>query len=148
MNRTTRLAAAFAFGAGLTAAGVALAQTQPESAPPAAVAQPAPPPPQPWAQSETPAIKPWRMDAGQPTYSVDRISQPTYSVDPPPDGASGIYLPAVVLGYAKSAAGCVVVGCEDGPQVGGAADSSSVGPPPAASAEPPPPAGPGPSDPR
>ena len=147
MNRTTRLAAAFAFGAGLTAAGVALAQTQPASAaPPAAEAQPAPPPAEPWARSEAPTIRPWRLDMSQPTYSVDRISQPTYSVDAPPEGPSGIYLPAVVLGYAKSAAGCVVVGCEDGPEVGGAADSSSSGPPPPASAEPPPPAGPGPSD--
>ena len=148
MNRSTRLAAAFAFGAGLTAAGLALAQTQPESAaPPAAGAQPAAPPAEPWAQSDTSAIKPGRLDLRQPTYSVDRTRQPTYSVDAPPEGASGIYLPAVVLGYAKSAAGCVVVGCEDGPQVGGAPDASPSGPPPSASAAPPP-AGPGSSDPH
>jgi hypothetical protein len=145
MNRTTRLAAAFAFGAGLTAAGLALAQTQPESAAPPSAARP--PPAQPWAQSDTPAIQPGRLDLTQPTYSVERTSQPTYSVDPPPEGASGIYLPAVVLGYAKSAAGCVVVGCEDGPQAGGAPDASPSGPSPSGSAEPPP-AGPGPSDPH
>jgi hypothetical protein len=145
MNRKTRLAAALAFGAGLTAAGMALAQTQTESAaPPAAAAQPAPPadPSTPWAQSGSLTVKPWRMDAGQPTYSVDRTSQPTYSVDPPPEGESGIYLPAVVLGYAKSAAGCVVVGCEDGPQVGGASE------PPSSAPAAPPPANPGPSDPH
>lgn len=143
MSRKMRLAAAFAFGAGLAAAGMAPAQTRTENAPPlAASAQPAPPPDQstPWAQSGTLTIKPWGLDADQPSYSVDRTSQPTYSVDPPPEGASGIYLPAVVLGYAKSAAGCVVVGCEDGPQVGGA-----EAPSPAASAQPPP-ANPGPSD--
>lgn len=136
MSRKTRLAATFAIAAGLTAAGVAPAQTQTSSAaPPVASAQPAPPaaqPAQPWAQFETPTIKPWDRDA----------SQPTYSVDPPPGGSSGIYLPAVVLGYAKSAAGCVVIGCEDGPQVGGAAEPSSSG-----SAEPPP-ANPAPSDPH
>jgi hypothetical protein len=142
MNRTTRLAAAFAFGAGLTAAGLALAQAQPESAaPPPAAAQP---PAEPWAPSETPVIRPWRLDMSEPAYSVDRTAQPTYSVDPPPQGASGIYLPAVVLGYAKSAAGCIVVGCEEGPQGGSAPDASSVGPPPSGSAEPPP-AGSGPS---
>jgi hypothetical protein len=143
MIQTTRLAAAFAFGAALTAAGVALAQTQTGStAPPAASAQPAPPPAHsaptptqsspPWAQSETPTIKP----------SDPNTSQPTYSVDPPPDGSSGVYLPAAILGYAKSAAGCVVIGCDDGPQVGGAPGPSSSGP-----AEPPP-ANPGPPDPH
>ena len=148
MNRTTRLAAAFAFGAGLTAAGSALAQTQPANAPPSpAVVQPAPAPAQTWARPDTSMIKPGRLDLTQPTYSFDRTSQPTYSVDAPPDGPSGIYLPAVVLGYAKSAAGCVVIGCEDGLQVGGASDSSPAGPPPAGSAQPPP-ASPGSSDPH
>ena len=148
MNRTTRLAAAFAFGAGLTTAGLALAQTQPESAaPPPAAAEPAPPAAQPWAPSDASAIPPGRLDLSRPTYSVDRTSQPTYSVDAPPEGPSGIYLPAVVLGYAKSAAGCVVVGCEDGPQVGGAADSSASALPPSGAAAPPP-AGPGSSNPH
>ncbi|HXQ13771.1 MAG TPA: hypothetical protein VN814_04015 [Caulobacteraceae bacterium] len=136
MIRKTRLAAAFAFGAGLTAAGVALAQTQTGSAaPPAASAQPTPPPaqsPPPWVQPETPTIKP----------SDPNTSQPTYAVDPPPQGSSGVYLPAVILGSAKSVAGCVVIGCDDGPQVGGAPGPSSPG-----SAEPPP-ANPRPSDPR
>jgi hypothetical protein len=129
MIRKMRVAAAFAFGAGLAAAGVAPAQTQTGSAAPqTASAQPAPPPPPaqsppPWVQPEAPAIKPSDPNAGQPTYSVD----------PPPEGASGIYLPAAVLGYAKSTAGCVVIGCDDGPQVGGSAGPSSSG-----SAEPPP----------
>jgi hypothetical protein len=134
MTRTTRLLAAFAFGAGLTAAGVALAQTQASGTlPPAPAAQPAPPPDlstPPSLSPEASPTKPWDPDAIQPTYSVN----------PPPDGSSGIYLPAVVLGYAKSAAGCVVVGCEDGPQVGGAA-----GPSPSSPAEPPP-ANPEPAD--
>jgi hypothetical protein len=110
MIRFTRLTAAFAFAAGLTAAGMALAQTQPEAA--------------------RPAIKP--ADPG--------ASQPTYAVDPPPEGASGVYLPAAVLGYAKSAAGCVVVGCNDGPQGSGAPASAAPATPPAAN--------PGSSDPR
>jgi hypothetical protein len=153
MIRKTRLAAAaFVLGAGLTAAGVALAQTQSGSAaPPAASAQPAPPPVQPappWTQSETPSqsetpmIKP--TDPGS--------TQPTYAVDPPPDSSSGIYLPAAILGYAKSAAGCVVIGCDDGPQVGGSpgpspSGSSSPGPSSSGSTAPPP-ADPGPSGPR
>ena len=136
MIRQTRLVAAFAFGAALTAAGAALAQTQTESAaPPAASAQPAPPPAPSTLQrlqSETPAIKP----------SDPNTNQPTYAVDPPPQGSSGVYLPAAVLGYAKSAAGCVVIGCDDGPQGGGSAGPSSSG-----SADPPP-ANPGPSHPR
>jgi hypothetical protein len=137
MIRKMRLATAVAFGAGLMAAGAALAQTQAGSAtPPAASAQPAPPP-TPSAlqrvQSETPAIKP----------ADPNTNQPTYAVDPPPQGASGVYLPAAVLGYAKSAAGCVVVGCDDGPQASGSAAPSS----PAASATPPP-ANPGSSDPH
>jgi hypothetical protein len=63
-------------------------------------------------------------------------------VDPPPEGSSGIYLPAVVGGYAKSVAGCIVIGCEDGPRVGGDSGSSSSAP------ATPPPANPGSSDSR
>jgi hypothetical protein len=114
MTRKTRLVAAFAFGAGLTAAGVAAAQTQTGStAPPAASAQPAPPPPP--APSETPTTQ--RLDA--------IAGQPSYSANPPPEGSSGIYLPAVILGYARSATACVVIGCDDGPRVSGYEPSSS-----------------------
>jgi hypothetical protein len=142
MIRWTRLAAAFVLGAGLTVAGAAPAQTQSGNA--AAPGQPAPPP----AQSTTPSIKSWDPDASKPwdpnaskpwdpnaSQPWDpNARQPVYSVPPPPDGPSGIYLPAVVGGYAKSVAGCVLVGCNDGPQVGGASGSSSSssnGPPPA-----------------
>ena len=117
MIQTTHLAAGLAFAAGLTAAGVALAQTQqPASAAPAAAStQPAPadttPP---LVQSETPIFKPYDPDSSQPAYSVR-----------PPDGSSGIYLPAVILGYGKSVAGCIVIGCKDGPQVDGSSASSS-----------------------
>lgn len=130
MSRNTCLAATFAIAIGLTAAGVAAAQTQPQTtsaAPPAAAAQPAPAAQSaPWDQYEPATIKPWDSDT----------SQRTYSVDAPPDSSSGLYLPAVVLGYAKSTAGCVVLGCEDGPQVGGDSAPSSAPPPP------PPPVGP------
>ncbi len=146
MIRKTRLTAALAFGAGLAAAGVGFAQTQTGSAaPPAAPAQstlpsaPLPSAPLPSGQAASPAaqldtapIRPWDPNTDQ------RI----YSVDPPPDSSSGVYLPAAVLGYAKSAAGCVVIGCDDGPQAGGASGSSSPG-----SAQPPP-ANPGSSDQR
>jgi hypothetical protein len=136
MIRRTRLSAAIVFGAALTAAGVALAQAQTAStAPPAASGQPTPPAAQtapPTAQPDSPATNAAYWDSGQ---------QPTYSVNPPP-GSSGVYLPAAILGYAKSAAGCVVVGCNDGPQAGGAAPSSPE------SAEPPPPADPGPAGPH
>ena len=119
MIRATHLAAAFGLEAGLTASGAALAQTQTASTPP-------PPQPasstSPWAQPDPPITKPSDRDAGQPTYAVD----------PPPEGSSGVYLPAAVLGYAKSAAGCVVVGCNDGPQGSGAAVPATPGPPPPA----------------
>ena len=112
MTRKTRLVAAFVVGIGLTAAGVAVAQTQTgNAAPPAASAQPAPPP----AQSTPPTIQPLDPNAGRPTYSLD----------PPPPSSSGIYLPAVILGYARSTAGCVMIGCDDGPRVGGSEPSSS-----------------------
>jgi hypothetical protein len=136
MDRKTRLAAAFTVCAGLTAAGAALAQTPSGSAPPpAASAQPAPPPAQatlPPVQPEPPATKSWDPND----------TQPKYSVDPPPDSPSGLYLPAVIGGYAKSVAGCVVVGCDDGPRVSGAAGPASSTP-----AEPPP-SNPPPADPH
>jgi hypothetical protein len=120
MTRKTRLVAALALAAGLTAAVAAVAQTQTGSAaPPAASAQPAPPPAQSTplrAQSEAPVFQPFDPMAGQPTYSQDA----------PPDSSSGIYLPAVILGYARSATACVVIGCADGPRVGGAEPSSSA----------------------
>jgi hypothetical protein len=137
MTRQMRLAAALAFGAGLAMAGAALAQPQSgttsgSAAPPADAAQPVSPSP---AQSATPAIKPAAPIASD---------QPVYSVNPPPDSSSGIYLPAVVGGYAKSVAGCVAVGCDDGPQV-----SPPAGPPPSGpdqSPSPLPSAGRGPTD--
>ena len=134
MIRKIRLVATLVLGAGLTAASVALAQTQTETggaAAPSASAPPAPPPTQSTSMwvPETPHFKPWDPDASQPTYSVT-----------PPPGSSGIYLPAAVLGYAKSVAGCVVIGCDNGPQVDGSSRSSSPG-----SAEPPP-GNPGPID--
>jgi hypothetical protein len=146
MIRKTHVAAAFAFGAALAAGGAALAQTQTQvqgvsAASPAASAQPTPPPARPappwspsarpWADPEAPMIKPSDTDTGQPTYAVDA----------PPGGASGVYLPAAILGYAKSATGCVVVGCDDGPQVNGAPASSSS--PSATASTEPPPANPG-----
>jgi hypothetical protein len=138
MIRWTHVAAAFALGAGLTAAGAAPAQTQSgNAAPAAATAQPVPPSAQstqlPIKPSDPEAIKPWDPNANQPVYAVP----------PPPDGSSGIYLPAVVGGYAKSVAGCVLVGCNDGPQVSGA-------PAPSRPDEPPPQTrvNPGPSDPH
>jgi hypothetical protein len=138
MTRRTRLAGAFTLVAGLTLAGVAPAQTQSEGAAPAAAsaqpaaatAQPAPLP-----ALSTPPIKPWDPNANEPVYSVP----------PPPDGSSGIYLPAVVGGYAKSVAGCVLVGCDDGPQVGGAPGPSS---PTSDEPQPQPPVTPRPSDPH
>lgn len=121
MTRKMRLVAALAVGAGLTAAGVAAAQTG-SAAPPAASGQPTPPaqsapaPSTPlWVQGDTPTAQPWDPNARRPIYSAD----------PPADTSSGIYLPAVILGYARSAANCVVVGCDDGPRVGGPEPSSS-----------------------
>ena len=131
MIRKTRLVVAFVLGAGLAAAGVALAQTQTAtgSAAPPGSAQAAPPPTQStlrWVP-ETPDFKPWDPNSSQPTYSVT-----------PPPGSSGIYLPAVVLGYTKSVAGCIVIGCDDGPQVGDSSGSSSSGSSSSGSAAPPP----------
>jgi hypothetical protein len=105
MIRRKRLAAAFALGAGLAVAGAGLAQTQNDGAAPAAASvQPAPPP----AQSITLPTEPRDPDANQPVYSVS----------PPPDSSSDRDLPSAVGGYARSVAGCVVLGCDDEPQLG------------------------------
>ena len=111
MSKKTRLWATLSFGVGLILARSALAQgtaataSTPvgSSASIASSSQPTPTPTQPGLL----VIKPVEPRADQPTYSVDR----------PPEGSSGIYLPAVVLGYTRSVVGCVVVGCDDGPQV-------------------------------
>jgi hypothetical protein len=128
MTRHMLLAVAFALGGGLLATNSALAQTQTGGATPTyPSAQPlAPPTPPP-----TPA----------PSSGPPLADQPVYSVNPPPGDTSGIYLPAVVGGYVKSATSCAVVGCDNGPDV----------PPPAAGADIPPtltPANPGPSGPH
>jgi hypothetical protein len=100
-----RLAAAFALGAGLAMAGAAMAQTPNDSAAPAgASAQPAPPP----TEATTPQVESRDPDA----------TQPVYSVSPPPDSAPDRDLPTVVGGYARSVAGCAVLGCDDDPQLG------------------------------
>jgi hypothetical protein len=100
-----RLAAAFALGAGLAAAGAALAQTPNDGAAPAgASAQPVSSP----AQSTALPTDPRDLDA----------TQPVYSVSPPPDSSSDRDIPTVVGGYARSVAGCVVLGCDDEPQLG------------------------------
>ena len=104
MIRRKRLAAAFALGAGLAVAGAGLAQTQNgDAAPAAASVQPAPP-----AQSTTLPTEPRDPDANQPVYSVS----------PPPDSSPDRDIPSVVGGYARSVAGCVVLGCNDEPQLG------------------------------
>jgi len=120
MIRSTHFVAALAFGVGLSGASVALAQTQTGgAAAPSRATQSAPPPAgslPPPVKVELPALKPWSPNATGPTYSIAQ-----------PEGSSGIYLPAVVLGYAKSATLCVTLGCEDGPQVGGSSGASPTG---------------------
>jgi hypothetical protein len=116
MIRRTRLAAALAFGAGLTVAGAALAQTLSQDAAPAQPAAPA-------AQSTTVFNNPPSdPDTNQRVYSVT-----------PPGGSSDPDIPGVVGGYARSVAGCVLIGCDDTPQVG---DTGPLTPQPD---EPPPP---------
>ena len=132
MIRRTRLAAILALGVGLTFAGAALAQTgSGGAAAPAATNQPATS-----AQPATTAIK--------PALPTDDANQPVYSVNPP-EGSSGVYLPSAVGGYVKSVTGCVVAGCDDGPDASGSGSSSS------GSDQPPPPqpaTNPGPTNPR
>jgi hypothetical protein len=94
MIRGTRLAAAFALCAGLAVAGSAPAQTQSGSAPAAAPEQ---------STTDSPSDS----NAGQHVYSV-----------PPPDSSSDRDIPSVVGGYARSVAGCVVLGCDNEPQLG------------------------------
>jgi hypothetical protein len=93
MIRGTRLAAAFALCAGLTLAGAAPAQTQDGSVAPPGSIQPAPP-------QEQPATVP-DPDASQQVYSVPQLDNSN------PD------LPRAVGGYARSVAGCVLIGCND-----------------------------------
>jgi hypothetical protein len=101
MIRGTRLAAAFALCAGLAVAGAAPAQTQSGTTPAADPAQPAPP------TDQSTTVSPSDSDAAQHVYSV-----------PPPDSSPDRDLPSVVGGYARSVAGCAVLGCEDAPQLG------------------------------
>jgi hypothetical protein len=103
-----RLAAAVALGAGLAAAGAALAQTQTQTpnditGPTDAAAQPALPPGDATTQQTD------SRDDNQPTYSV-----------PPPDSTPDRDLPTALGGYARSVAGCAVLGCDDDPQIGDA----------------------------
>ncbi len=115
MIRWSRLAAALALGAGLTVAGAVLAQSQSGSdAPAAGTVLPAPPP----DQSTTLPTKSWDSDA----------TQPVYSVSPPPGSSQDLDLPTAVGGYARSVAGCVVIGCDDGPQVRGPSGTPSSAP--------------------
>ena len=132
MIRKTHLAAALVFGAALAGSGMALAQTHAASAAPATAPATSTP--------ATPQSPPSSLPSATPPVSSSdqRFSEPAYGVDPPPDTPSGVYLPGAVLGYAKSAAGCVVVGCTDGPQASGAAGPATPGPPPPAPATPPP----------
>jgi hypothetical protein len=139
MMRQTRLAA-FAFVTGLALAGAASAQTQGATSP-----APTPPATAPADPSALPSATPL-APAPLVKPSDPNADQPVYSVNPPPDSSPGLYLPAVVGGYAKSAAGCVVAGCDDGPDPSGSAAPSTSGkdetPPPL------PPANPGASTPR
>ncbi|HEY2707989.1 MAG TPA: hypothetical protein VGI95_08040 [Caulobacteraceae bacterium] len=124
MIRMTRLMA-FAFGVGLAAAGMAVGQTQSNQSD--STAKPAQPPP--WDRSATPKA----ADSNTVQPNDPNSNQPTYAVDPPPATSSGVYLPAAVLGYGKSVAGCVIAGCDDGPKASGASTPSTsapAGPPP------------------
>ena len=103
MIASKRLAAALAFGAGLTAAGMALAQTQTGATPPPPSAQPAPSTRTalpagtlPSAQSQTPAMKPGYTDSNLPTYGVDPPPDtPSWaSTCPPPSSATPNRRPA------------------------------------------------------
>jgi hypothetical protein len=121
MKRQTRLAATLALVAALGVAGAAAAQTQGGTATtPAASDKSALPSAQPAHPAPNHPIKPGPPDTNQPVYSVPA----------PPDSSPGLYLPAVVGGYAKSAAGCVVAGCDDGPSVTPPASTSGSDQPP------------------
>ena len=101
MAKETWVWATLSFGVGLILAPSSMAQSPGGAAPtPPSTSQPAP------APSVPLVIPPLKRQADQPTYSVGR-----------PEGSSGIYLPAAVLGYTRSVAGCVVAGCADGPEV-------------------------------
>jgi hypothetical protein len=109
MTLKMRLPAALVLGAGLAVHSAALAQ--------GASAAPAPP-------TTPPNLSPPPSDP--------RTGQPTYAVPPPHDSSSGLYLPAVVGGYVKSTAGCVVAGCDNGPSVSAPSSPGAVEAPPPA----------------
>ena len=110
MSKQTRVWATLSFGVGLILVRSALAQgTAATASTPfgsaASIATSSQSTQMP-AQPAPLVITPPGPRADQPTYSVGR-----------PEGSSGIYLPAAVLGYTRSVVGCVVIGCDDGPQV-------------------------------
>lgn len=102
-----RLAATAVLAAGLVAAGAALAQSQTQVP----------------TQTPTDITGPTNA-ADQPTLppgdSANDDKQRTYSVSPPPDSAPDRDLPTALGGYARSVAGCAVLGCDDDPQLGDA----------------------------
>jgi hypothetical protein len=119
MIRATRLAAAIALCAGLAMAGAAPAQTQDGSVAGPDSTQPAPP-------QDQPATVP-DPDASQHVYSVPQLD----NADPD--------VPRAVGGYARSVAGCVLIGCDDN------GEPDSLTPP---SDEPQPPDNPPPANPH
>ncbi len=118
MTLKMHLAGVLALCAGLAAHSAALAQT------PGANAAPAP-----TAATPAPPAAPPNLS---PPPSDPRTGQPTYSVPPPHDSSPGLYLPAVVGGYVKSTAGCVVAGCDNGPSVSAPSSPGAVEAPPPA----------------
>lgn len=118
MSKDMRVWATLSFGVGLilvrsaSAQGAAATASTPLGSAASIAASSQSTPATPTPATPTPAQPaPWVITPPGP-----RADQPTYTVGRP-EGSSGIYLPAAVLGYTRSAVGCVVVGCDDGPQV-------------------------------
>ena len=125
MTRAVLAAAALAASVSLAWAGGGYAQAQSQS--------PAPPA----AAPADPGSAPTQPPTSQPNLSTPDSNQQSYSPRPPSDDSSGVYLPAAVGGYLRSSASCLVIGCDDGPEVKVAPNTPPGGAPNSPRAEPP-----------
>ncbi len=120
MTRTALVLAALTMGLGLASAGFVRAE-DPAPAQPAASAP---------TNASANGSASSDQKASQPAAATSSSDSQTYSAKPLPGDTTGVYLPSAVGGYVRSTASCVVLGCDNGPEVKVEPSSSSGAKPP------------------